>query len=424
MLFRAGSSRHPALVLIGVALLLDALALGMVRPVLPGLVRTLSAEDAVTAARLFGLAETGWALIQCLVAPFLGVLSDRTGRRPVILLSNLALAFAYVLMAAAPGVTLLLAGRVLSGVAVGTFCAAGAAIADLSPPGTRAAGFGVLGAAIGVGFGLGPMLGGVLGGIDPRLPIWVAAGLVLANVGWAFLVVPETLPPGRRRPISWRNAHPLGALRLLCGRPGLSRLSVIALIAFIALEVMPVAFVLFAQHRFGWPPAAVGLTLGSVGIGIGLVQAGLVSPAIRRFGERGALSAGLAAGAAGLAALGLAPGPLWIVACVPVIALWGIFVPTVQSLMTRHVSETEQGLLQGALGGLHHLSKLIAPILFTTLFAASIAPGQPASLAGAPFLLAAAMVLVALVLARFALAPRRGADQPALSGPDLTGSGR
>lgn len=409
--FLSGAPHRRQLVFLCVAVLLDGLALGMVRPVLPGLVRSLSGGDAVLGARMFGLAETGWALVQLLLAPFWGVLADRVGRRPPIVVSNVVLGFDYVLMALTPDLTLLMVSRAMCGVVSGTFCAGAAFVADITRPGERAVGFGVLGAAIGVGFGLGPMLGGFLGGFDPRLPFWAAAGLILVNIVWTLFILPESLPPERRRPMVWRRAHPLGALRFLSERPALFRLSMLALLAFVALEAMPAVFVLFAQHRFGWSPATVGLALSSVGIGLGLVQAGLVPPVVGRFGERRAVLIGLAAGAVGLAALGLVPDARWVWLCIPVIVVWGIFVPSVQSLMTGLAAKSEQGLLHGAIGSLHTLSKLIAFVLFPQLFAVAIAPGLPVPLAGAPFVLAALFLVGAL-----AVAPRLFRDGPQAGG--------
>lgn len=394
----AGRPNPPVLPIIFVTLLLDALALGMIRPVLPGLVRTLSGGTAVEEAQLFGLAETGWALSQLLLAPLMGILADRFGRRPLILGSNLALGLDYLLMAATPNLAWLMVGRTLSGVAAGTFCAAGAVIADVTRPERRAAGFGVLGAAIGGGFGLGPILGGILGDLDPRLPFWAAAGLLIANFGWAWLVLPETLAPKRRTPIRWRDAHPLAALQFVGARRPLIRLAIVALLAFVAMEVLPVAFVLFAQHRFDWPPGTVGLALSSVGISLGLVQYALVPPVVERIGERRAALAGLVFGTVGLAALGLVPAAGWVWWCFPVIAVWGIFVPSVQSLMTHHASDREQGQLQGVIGSLHTLSRLVASALFTSVFALAIAPGLPAWWAGSPFVLAAAVLAAALAL--------------------------
>lgn len=420
--FLSGSPHRPQLVFLCVALLFDSLALGMVRPVLPGLVRSLSGGDAVLGARMFGLAETGWALVQLLLAPFWGVLADRVGRRPPIIVSNVVLGFDYVLMALTPDLTLLMAGRAMCGVVSGSFCSGAAYVADVTRPGERAAGFGVFGAAISIGFGLGPMLGGFLGGFDPRLPFWAAAGLILANVVWTLFILPESLPPERRRPMVWRRVHPLGMLRFLSERPALFKLTMLALLAFVALEAMPATFVLFAQHRFDWSPGTVGLALSSIGIGLGLVQVGLVPPVVARFGERRAAQAGLVAGAVGLAALGLIPDARWVWFCIPIIAMWGIFVPSVQSLMTGLAAESEQGVLQGAISSLHTLSKLIAFSLFPQLFAAAIAPGLPAPLAGAPFVLAALFLVGALVAARhlFRDAPQARAAEPVGSG---TGSG-
>ena len=237
------------------------LALGLILPILPKLVESFVDNDTATAARIFGLFGTAWALMQFLFSPILGALSDRFGRRPVVLLSNFGLALDYVLMALAPSLTWLFIGRVISGITSASISTAFAYIADVTPPERRAAVFGKIGAAFGAGFILGPAIGGLLGGMDPRLPFWIAAGLSFANTLYGWLILPESLPPERRAPFRWKSANPLGALHLLRSNRILAGLSLANFFGQVAHVVLPSTFVLYATYRYGWDTTTVGLTL-------------------------------------------------------------------------------------------------------------------------------------------------------------------
>jgi len=388
-----------AIAFVLVTVMLDMLAMAIIIPVLPKLVLSFLGNDTARAARVFGVFGTAWALMQFLFAPVQGALSDRFGRRPVILLSNFGLGLDYVLMALAPGLGLLFIGRVISGITAGSISAAGAYIADVSPPEKRAAGFGLISVAFGVGFVLGPALGGVLGQIDPRLPFWVAAGLSLANGCYGLLVLPESLPRERRAPFAWRRANPIGSLRLLRAHPGLLGLAVISFLYYLAHQALPAVFVLYGDYRYGWDERTVGLTLAGVGVCSAVVGGLLVRPVVRRFGERRSLIAGLAFGMVGFTAFGLAPTGWMFWAGIPVLALWGLASPAAQGLMSRQVSPSEQGRLLGANSSLMGLTGLIGPGLFAVIFAYSIAPDARWHLPGAPFLLAALLVAAALALA-------------------------
>jgi DHA1 family tetracycline resistance protein-like MFS transporter len=314
----------------------------------------------------------------------------------------------FILMALAPNVWWLLLGRVISGICAASFSTAGAYISDVTPAEKRAASFGLLGAAFGIGFVLGPALGGILGAISPRLPFWAAAGLALANVCWGLFVLPESLSKDKRVPFQWRNANPLGALRLLRSHPMLAGLSRSFFLVSLAHVVLPSTAVLYMYYRFGWDTRAVGMLLAGVGISSLLVQGFLVKPAVKFLKERGAIVVGLTFGAVGFAIYGLAPtGPiLWI--GVPVMALWGIATPSLQAIMTRLVEPTEQGRLQGSLASLQGMASLIGPALFTQIFAASVSTHAEWKLwPGACFLTSALLVLVAMVLAWRATQPPR-----------------
>jgi DHA1 family tetracycline resistance protein-like MFS transporter len=391
--------RSTALTFIFVTVLIDMLAFGMIIPVLPVLVQDFVGGDAARAAQMYGLFGTAWALMQFVFSPVQGSLSDHFGRRSVILISCTGLGLDFILMALAPNLWWLLVGRVISGITAASFSTAAAYISDVTPPEKRAASFGMIGAAFGVGFIVGPALGGLLGAISPRLPFWASAGMALANVCWGLFVLPESLPKDKRVPFAWKNAHPLGALRLLRSHPMLAGLAVSYFLINFAHVVLPSMTVLYMHYRYGWDTRAVGLVLAGVGISSLLVQGFLVKPAVHWLKERRAMALGLTFGAAGFAIYGLAStGPVFWIG-VPVMALWGIATPSLQTLMTRLVDATEQGRLQGALASLMGLASLIGPMVFTETFAVFIGARAGWGLPGAPFLLAAALVVGAAALA-------------------------
>jgi DHA1 family tetracycline resistance protein-like MFS transporter len=396
-----------ALVFIFCTVTLDIMALGLVIPVLPTLVLGFMGGNTAAAAEVFGVFATAWAAMQFLFSPVLGALSDRYGRRPVILLSCLGLGLDYIFMALAPSLLLLFIGRVISGITSATIATASAYIADVTPPEKRARAFGTIGVAFGLGFVIGPAIGGLLGGFDPRLPFWVAAGFCLANVAFGWFVLPESLPPERRMAFKWARANPLGSLRLLRSHRQLLGLAGVDFLGQLAHQVLPAVFVLYALHRYGWGEAAVGLTLAGVGICSAVVQGALVGPLIARCGERRTLVTGLLFGAAGMAIYGLAPtAPIFWLGT-PVLALWGLAGPAVQGLMTRLVSPSEQGQLQGASAGLMAISGLIGPGIFVSIFSYAIGDGAALDLPGAPWLLAALLLVVAAATAWRVTAPRR-----------------
>jgi DHA1 family tetracycline resistance protein-like MFS transporter len=385
--------RRAAVIFIFITVLLDMLAIGMMIPVLPRLVVAFRGGDTVSAAEVFGVFGTAWALMQFLFSPVQGALSDRFGRRPVILLSNLGLGLDYILMAVAPSLTLLFVGRVISGITAASISTSFAYIADVTPPEKRAGSFGIIGTAFGVGFVLGPAIGGLLGAVDLRLPFWGAAALSLLNFLYGLLVLPESLPPERRVAFAWTRANPVGSLLLLRSYPQLVGLSTVNFLQNLAHVVLPSVFVLYASYRYGWDERAVGLTLAGVGVCSAIVQGGLVRPIVARVGERWAMLIGLACGAVGFAIYGAATTGALFCLGVPVMALWGLTGPSTQALMSRRVSSTEQGRLQGAQSSLQGVAGLIGPGLFTLAFAHGIMPERGWELPGAPFLLAALLLL-------------------------------
>jgi DHA1 family tetracycline resistance protein-like MFS transporter len=395
----AAPARGAAVAFIFITILLDMLALGLIMPILPKLVESFVDNDTARAARIFGVFGTAWALMQFFFSPILGSLSDRFGRRPVVLLSNFGLGLDYVLMALAPSLIWLFIGRVISGVTSASISTAFAYIADITPAERRAAVFGKVGAAFGAGFIVGPAVGGLLGSFDPRLPFWVAAGFSFANTLYGFLILPESLPRDRRAPFRWRSANPLGALHLLRSDRILTGLSVVNFLAQLAHVVLPSTFVLYATYRYGWDSTTVGITLAMVGICAMVVQGAGIGPIVRLFGERVSLLLGLVCGSAGFFIFAIAPtGPLsWI--GIPVMSLWGVSGAAMQSLMTKQVASDKQGQLQGATASVQSVSQLVGPFLFTLTFAYFIGEQAPIKLPGAPFFLAAVLVLLALAVA-------------------------
>ena len=390
--------RRPAVTFIFVTVVLDVLALGIIVPVLPALVVEFLHGDTARAAEAYGVFATAWALMQFVASPFLGALSDRFGRRPIILLSIAGLGLDYILMALAPTLGWLFVGRVISGITSASFATAAAYIADVTPAHQRAKSFGLIGAAFGLGFVLGPALGGVLGSVSPRLPFWVSAALCLANALYGAFVLPESLPPERRAGFSWKRANPLGSLRLLRSHPELFGLAGVTFLYYVAHEVLPSTFVLYTGYRYGWDTRTVGLTLALVGVCTAIVSGGLVGPIVKRVTPRGGVLLGLASGVFAFAAFGLAPSGAGFLIGVPLMAFLGVYNPSAQAVMSQRVSATEQGQLQGAVMGLRGLSGLFSPFLFTFTFATFISRPD-LHVPGAPFLLAAALLVAALVLA-------------------------
>jgi MFS transporter, DHA1 family, tetracycline resistance protein len=396
------SRRRAAVVFIFITVVIDVLGFGIIIPVLPMLVQQFMAGDAAKGAAMFGLFGTVWALMQFFFSPLLGAVSDRFGRRPVILISCFGLGIDYIVMALAPNIGWLLFGRIISGICAASFSTAGAYIADVAPPEKRAAAYGTIGAAFGVGFVLGPALGGVLGDIDPRLPFWGAAVLALVSAFYGLFVLPESLAPEKRDVFSWKKANPIGSLTLLRSHHELLGLASVNLLFQLAHCVLPSMYVLYTSYRYGWNTKTVGLTLMAIGVLSIIVQGGLVKTAVQRLGERGSLYTGLLFGIAGFAGFALAPTPFWMWAALPVFSLMGLFGPGLQSLMSQRVPEHEQGKLQGANGSITSIAGLIGPGLFTLSFAHFIDKDRAWVLPGAPFFIAAILLLMALGVALWA----------------------
>jgi DHA1 family tetracycline resistance protein-like MFS transporter len=405
------AGRRAALSFIFITVLLDMLALGIIVPVLPRLVANFLHGDSGRAAQALGLFATVWALMQLVFSPLLGLLSDRFGRRPVILMSNFGLGLDYIVMALAPSIGWLFFGRLFSGITSASVTTASAYISDVSTRENRSRAFGMLGAAFGIGFVLGPAFGGWLGTHDPRLPFWVAGVLSLLNALYGLLVLPESLAPEKRQKrLRWENANPLGALKLLRSHPELLGLATVNFLGYVAHQSYSTVYVLYVTYRYDWSQRAIGLSLAVVGIASMLISSLVVGPVVARFGERRSLFAGLLLGALGFALFGWAPTTALFLAAIPINSLWALAGPPTQSMMTQRVSASEQGELQGALGSVRSIAMLVGPGIFATAFAWFIAPERAAVLPGAPWYVAALLLLAALALAA-AVAPKsRRAD--------------
>jgi MFS transporter, DHA1 family, tetracycline resistance protein len=403
---RPPAGRRAAATFIFFTVTLDMLALGMIAPVFPRLIEGFLHGDTSSAAKMLGLFGTVFAAMQFFCSPIVGSLSDRYGRRPLVLLSNFGLGLDYVLMAWAPTLNWLFLGRIISGVTSSSIPTAMAYMADVTPRERRAAAFGMLNAAFGAGFVLGPALGGLLGNINPRLPFWVAASLSLVNGFYGFFVLPESLSKENRSPFSWARANPVGSLTLI--RHGnMIAIAAVLLLGYIAQQVLMNVYVIYADYRYGWTDRTVGLSLAVVGICTIIYGAFLVKPVVAKLGERGAMTVGLIGGAIGYSMIGFSKTGLLLWLGIPLLNMMTLTWPAAQSIMSHKVSPSEQGQLQGAINSLRGIAGLLGPGIFTYIFSESISTGI--HIPGTPFYTAAAMLLVALVLTQHAARQPRAA---------------
>jgi MFS transporter, DHA1 family, tetracycline resistance protein len=396
-----------AFIFIFITILLDFLALGIIAPVLPNLIIQFKGGNIASAASITGYFGFAWAAMQFIFSPILGAWSDRFGRRPIILISCAGLGFDYILMALAPTLSWLFVGRLISGISTSNISTAFAYVTDVTPPERRAKQFGLISAAFGLGFIVGPAVGGLLGNVHLRLPFWIAAGLSLTNAIYGFFILPESLPPERRAKKAWHMANPLGALTLLRSHPELGGLAIVTVLYYLAHQVLPTIFVLYADYRYGWSERTIGLSLAAVGVCVSLASGLLVGPFVKRFGERNSLLSGLTFGFLAFMGFALASRGWMAFASIPFIALWGIAGPAMQSLMSQRVDPTSQGKLQGAINSLRAITGMIGPLLFTQVFAIAISPRVRVHVPGTPYYLAALLMLasasVAYIVGRPAL---------------------
>lgn len=393
------AARSPLLVVLSVVYI-DMLGLGLAFPVLPRLIEQFEGVDVSRASYIYGALAAAYSLMQFLFAPLLGALSDRYGRRPVLLLALVGMGINYLLLTFAPTLVLFAVGRMIAGAFGATFTAAAAYLADITPPEKRAQSFGYIGAAFGFGFITGPALGGLLGEVDLRLPFLVAACLSFGDFVFAYFALPESLARVNRKPFDWRHANPVGAVRALGRYGSVLGLAAIFVLATFANRVAEMTWVLFTEYRFGWGPTETGLSLAMVGLMFLIGQGGMVRIIVPRLGEQRSILCGLAVSALTCVLYGAVPQG-WMIFPVMVLAIfgWTIGQPAVQALMSRAVPANEQGLLQGALASMMNLTSIVGPPIWTGLFGFFVSSAAPVVVPGAAFFGAAAVFLVAFACA-------------------------
>jgi len=395
------SGTRAAFYFILVTIAFDSLAFGIIAPVLPDLVRQFEGGDFARASDMIGYFAFAWSTMQFIFSPVLGAWSDRFGRRPVILLSCLGLGLDYIFMAVAPSLSWLFVGRIISGITTSNIATAFAYVTDVTPPEKRARPFGLISAAFGFGFVIGPALGGWLGSHNLRVPFWGAAALCLANALYGYFVLPESLPPERRSTSAWHMANPLGSLRLLRSRAELSGLAMVITLYYLAHQSLVTVWALYAEYRYAWSRQDVGLSLAVVGVSAAIVSGVLVAPFVKKFGERHSVLAGLMFGTLGFLGFGLATRGWVALAVIPLIALWGIAAPAIQTLMSRCVDHSSQGRLQGAVNSVRAITGMAGPLLFTQIFSMAISPKSSVHIPGAPYFVAGLLLSSSLALAAY-----------------------
>jgi DHA1 family tetracycline resistance protein-like MFS transporter len=383
------STRAASVRFILITLVIDALGFGLVVPIVPSLVLKLSGLGVSGASMWVGLLLAAFALMQFVCAPVLGGLSDRFGRRPVLLLSLGGMGVNYLLLAWAPSLAWLFLGRLIAGATAANAATATAYIADVTPPKERAGQFGLIGAMFGVGFVLGPALGGVLGAYGLRVPFFVAAALAGCNVLYGLFVLPESLPPERRRPIDWRRANPLGSLRLVMASRNLGRLAIAWGSIWFALGALQSTFVLANQARFGWDTRHNGLALALAGLGSAVVQGLLVRRIVPALGERRAAMIGGVLAACAYLCIGLAPFGWVVLVGIVMQSVGAITSPAVQGMVSASASADRQGETQGALSSVQGLTAIVSPLVASWVFSTFTGPAAPVLLPGAPFIVSA-----------------------------------
>ncbi len=391
------------LIFILLALFIDTVGFGIVIPPLPQLIMQLTGEGLSAAARYGGWLMFVFAALQFFAAPVLGNLSDRFGRRPVLLISMAAFGLDYLVMGAAPTLTWLFASRAVAGICGATSAVANAYIADCTKPEERARTFGLLGAAWGTGFVIGPALGGMLGNFGPRLPFFVAAGLALANVAYGYLVLPESLTAANRRPFSLARANPVGSFLRMRRYPVVLGLIAALLLYQIAHDANPSTWTYFTMEKFHWRPFDVGLSMAFIGVTFAIVQATLIGPIVKLLGERRTIYIGLALYVVGYVSLAFVTRGWMVYACIVPFALGTIANPSIKSIMSRAVAADEQGELQGAVASMAGITAIVAPIFMTQLFSYYTAARAPIYFPGASFLAAAVLTFGALIVATLVL---------------------
>jgi MFS transporter, DHA1 family, tetracycline resistance protein len=399
--------RQPALLFIFITLLIDVIGLGIIIPVLPTLLKEITGEGIDAAANYTGWLMMAFSLMQFIFSPILGSLSDKYGRRPILLLSLFGFGLDYILLAYAPTLTWLFIGRIIAGIMGASFTTASAYIADISTPEKRAQNFGLIGAAFGLGFIIGPVIGGLLGSFGPRVPFFAAAILTLINFLYGYFILPESLPKENRREFDWKRANPKGSLQHLFKYKFIAGLVASLVIIYIASHAIQTNWSFFCIEKFQWTEKQIGTSLGAVGILVALVQGLLIRYINPKLGNERSIYLGIFLYAAGFFLFAFAgAGWMMYVFLIPY-CLGGIAGPALQSMMSAAVPANEQGELQGALTSLVSLTSIFGPLLMTGIFSYFIGPNTPFYFPGSSFFVGGVMTIVSGILAYRALHPSR-----------------
>lgn len=408
--------RRRMLPVVMMALFIDSMGLGIIIPVAPQLIMELTGRPLAEAAPIGGWLAASYAIMQFIFSPILGNLSDRFGRKPILMASLAALSLDYLIMGFAPTLAWLFIGRLIAGVAGATFATANAVVADIIPPAERSKHFGLNGAAWGMGFIVGPVIGGLLGGFGPRVPFFFAAGLAALNFLIALAVLRETLAPENRRRFTLRRANMLGSLRALRPIPGALALLVVLFLYQVGHDTLPSSWAWVTMLKFGWDERAVGLSLAALGLGTALVQGGLVGPLTRKLGEYRTATLGLTGAAIGFSGYALAPSPAWMFVAIVPASLLGLTMPSVRAIMSQAVPANSQGELQGAISAVVSFTAIIVPFSMTQLIHVATRTDGGWYFPGAPFAAGALALLIGVVLFRRAAAAHRTREAAAAGG--------
>ena len=391
-------NKRLAFTFIIITLTIDAMGIGLIIPVMPDLLQQIEGGDLGNAAIWGGILATVFAVMQFIFGPTIGSLSDRFGRRPVLLVSLVIIAVDFIVMGLAHSIWLLVFTRIIGGIAAATQATAAAFISDISTPENRSANFGILGATFGVGFVLGPLMGGLLGEVGLRVPFFAAAALATLNLILGYFVLPETVTDQTRRPFDIKRANPLGALTQIRLIPGLSRF----LLAFFLYEfvfyVYPAVWVYYAKAQFGWDSGMLGVSLASFGISVAVVQGILIRRILPWLGERRTIVLGFIFSIGIFVVLGFLTSGFWALLLAPISALGSVVIPAMRGIFANKAEANQQGEIQGIVSSTQSLAVIFAPLVLTYVFYASTRPDGPIFLPGAPFLLAAAIVGLTLTL--------------------------
>ena len=401
-------SRLP-LIFILITLALDAMGIGLILPVMPDLLSQIQGGTVGDAAVWGGLLATAFSVMQFVFGPVVGALSDRFGRRPILLTSLAVMCLDYLMMAVAGSLWLLFVTRILGGITAATYSTAAAFIADVSPPDKKSANFGLVGAAFGIGFVLGPAIGGILAELGTRAPFYAAAALAGANLIFGAIVLPETVTDRIRRPFEWRRANPVGALMKLSDLPGVTRLLALFFIYEFAFLAYPAIWAYYTSARFGWVPGQIGLSLALFGVGIAIVQGALIRPALRIYGERLTIIYGICFNFSAFVVLALVTNGWVAMGFIPLTALGAVVTPALQGLMSQSAGDDQQGELQGVISSAKSLAAIMAPLAMTQICFVFTTDGW--FFPGAPFILSAVLMVLCLTvfLARPVASIRRDA---------------